>query len=64
MTGSDARVPEDLAALSLVRQIKENTQGVWALEATNETAAGILEGWQVVQGLRPVQRGHKPLVRW
>ncbi len=30
-------------ALDLVQQIKENTAGVWALEATNETATGILE---------------------
>ncbi len=31
------------AALGLVQQIKKNTDGVWALEATNETATGILE---------------------
>ena len=31
------------AALGLVQQIKENTDGVWALQATNATATGILE---------------------
>ena len=32
-----------VAALGLVTQIKENTQSIWGLEATNETAVGILD---------------------
>lgn len=37
------------AALGLVQQIRENTNGVWALEATNQTAAGILDEAEAIR---------------
>lgn len=32
------------AALGLVTEIKENTQSIWELQATNQVASSILEG--------------------
>ncbi len=38
-----------LAALGLVKQIKANTQPVWGLEATNDTAVSILNNAKAIR---------------
>ncbi|MFN8482255.1 MAG: hypothetical protein U0768_04225 [Anaerolineae bacterium] len=38
------------AALGIVRQIRENTQCIWALQDTNRTAAQLLGGAQSILG--------------
>ena len=37
------------AALEIVVNIKENTESIWALEATNATATEILEGAESIR---------------
>jgi hypothetical protein len=37
-----------VAALALVKQINQNTQTIWALEATNQTALDILADAQSI----------------
>jgi hypothetical protein len=36
-------------ALQLVKQIKDNTQGVWDLQETNQVASSILEGAEQIK---------------
>jgi hypothetical protein len=38
-----------VAALALVKQINQNTQTIWALEATNQTALDILADAQSIR---------------